>query len=462
MKFLLIDGQGHYRFMSSKNVSSAGASISPPLGLLYLGRALEDEGHSVEILQIFNEKNPEQQLQTSLQSTDVVGIGISSQFHKDALDISNKVKELDPSIKIIVGGPHCTFYPQQTLQDIPTADISLEGEGDYAIKEIAKALQGSKKLSEIHGIYYRQNNKIKKGKPCQIIKDLDAIPIPARHLVDKYDYGKINNIYISKPLLTSMITSRGCPYRCRFCSRLTLAYKTYRQRSAENVVQELCELDTKYKSVFVVDDNFLVDVKRAHRIMDELISTGTTINLLVMGARVDSASRELYTKMKKAGVTYVEFGLESGNQDVLDFYHKNISLQQIRTAVELSREMNFITTGNFIFGAPMETQEHIDQTIKFASSLPLDIVLFYPLMYTYGSELWNEAVTDGKIQDNGLYSICADKRSGLGQFTEEELERICIKAFKQFYLRPRYIVSQVFRSIRRKNFGVLRAGMNSL
>jgi len=462
MKFLLIDGQGFFRFMASKKVSNVGASISPPLGLLYIGRALEDEGHKVEVIQFFNERSPEEKLKKSLKSSDVVGIGISSKFQKDAFDIAKKVRELDSSVKIIAGGPHCTFHPEKTLIDIPVVDMSLEGEGDYAIKDVTKALEGTKKLSDVPGLYYREKNSIKRGKPHIIVKDLNSIPFPARHLVDKYEYGKVNNVYLFKPKLTSMITSRGCPYSCRFCSRHALTYKTYRQRSVENVVEEIVELDNKYKSVLVVDDNFLADKKRAHRIMDDLIEIGTNIDLLVMGARVDSAERELYKKMKKAGVKYIEFGIESGNQDVLDFYNKKTTLDQIRTAVKLSRKMNFVTTGSFIIGSHIETRDHIEQTIKFASSLPLDIVLFYPLIYTYGSDLWNEAVENGIIKNTELLSVWADSDSGLGNFSKEELEKMCNKAVKNFYLRPSYVARQFLRSILRKNFSVLRIGINYL
>ena len=262
--------------------------------------------------------------------------------------------------------------------------------------------------------------------------------------------------------MTSLLTSRGCPFSCRFCSRHALTYETYRQRSAENVVKDLVELNGTYKSVYIVDDNFLVDKKRAHKIMDDLIETGTNINLLVMGARVDSAERELYKKMKKAGVKYIEFGIESGDQSILDFYNKNITLNQIRTAVNLSREMNFVTTGNFIIGAPLETREQIEKTMKFATSLPLDIVIFYPLVYTYGSDLWNEAVEAGLIINDDHLSLWADSDHGLGKFSRADLEKMCYKAVKNFYHRPSYIARQLVRSVLRKDFGVLKAGMNHL
>ena len=327
-------------------------------------------------------------------------------------------------------------------------------------KNVAQALEGKQKLAKVSGIHYREHDGIKSGKKPEIVGDLDSIPFPARHLVDKYDYGKVNNTYLFRPKLTSMVTSRGCPFQCRFCSRHALSYNTYRQRSAENVMKEIQEINDTYGSVYIVDDNFLADKRRAHTIMDSLIADGTDIDILIAGARVDSAEPSLYSKMKKANVKYVEFGIESRNQNVLDYYNKGVTLNQIRDAVKLSRKMDFITVGNFILGAPMETKKHIKQTMKFASSLPLDIALFYPLMYTYGSDLWNEAVQNNNINDDDDYSVITDSEKGLGYFTGEEVMEMCHKSVKKFYMRPKYFFSQIYRSVKRGDFSILKIGMN--
>lgn len=458
MRVLLISVLGGYGYLSARKVKFTTSSYMPPLGLLYLGRSLEEAGHNVEILDLYNKE----QLERSLTSVDAVGLSMTTASYKDAAKVATTIKEKKPTMPIIIGGPHCTYHPKKSLIEIPAADISVEGEADWVIKDVVKALDGTKKLSEICGIYYRKNNDIKSGKSPKIIKNLDSIPFPARHLVDKYDYGKMNNLYLFKPKFTSMITSRGCPFHCRFCTRHVETYKTYRQRSAKNVVKEIQEINEKYRSVMIVDDNFFTDKKRIHKIMDELIEIGTDIDLLVLGARVDLVDRELYKKMKKAGVTYLGFGIESGNQDVLDYYNKNITLDQIRKAVNLSREMNFITTGNFIFGAPIESQRHIEQTIEFACSLPFDIALFFPLFYKYGSDLWDEAVQNGIINENDGYSVIADSKKELGNFSSGELEMLCKDAFKRFYLRPGFIARQIYRSIMRKDFGILKIGLYNL
>ena len=435
-------------------------SLYPPLGLLYIGASLEHYGHDVKIIDLCVDNEPIKHIKNSLSSSDVVGITAYYSDQKSVANIAKIIKKIDSKIPVIIGGPHCTFLQNHSLYDIPHADISVAGEGEHVIIDIIRYLEGQKKLSDINGIYYRKNNEVKKGKPLKIIKNLDSLHFPARHLVDRYDYGKINKMYVFKPKLTSMITSRGCPFKCRFCAREGNVIKDwgFRQRSAENVVKEILEIDEKYGSVNIVDDNFLVDKKRSHEIMDKLIDFKTNINIIIQGARVESANRDLYKKMKKANVKYISYGLESGNQDVLDYYNKGFALEQARNAVNLSREMGFITTATFIMGAPIETEKHLENTINFACSIPLDMAFFLPLYYQMFSPLWKEAVKNKKISKNE-YSVSADSHRNLGNFTLKELYEYSRKGSKQFYSRPSYMFGQVFQALLRRNLKLLISGL---
>jgi radical SAM superfamily enzyme YgiQ (UPF0313 family) len=407
----------------------------------------------------------DQRVKNFILSKDAIGINVQTANYVYANHICNLIKRFDPNIPIIIGGPHCSFLQERALQDIPQADICVIGDGEHVMVDIAQCLQGIKKLRDISGVFFKEKNIIKNGKALRVIEDLDTLPFPAHHLTDKYDYGigTIFNTRLSKLKLTSMITSRGCPFKCRFCSRTGINWHQYgfRQRSAENIIKEFQAIDSKYGSVLIVDDNFLVDIKRANKIMDALIQNGTKIHLYILGARIDSANLELYKKMKKANVKFITYGIESGNQDVLDYYHKTITLDQIRKATKLSRKMGFITLGSFILGAPFETDRHIENTIKFACSLPIDLAQFNILGYQAGSILWEEAVKNKKISEEEMF-IPASLHRGLGNFSLEKLEEYEQEATERFYLRPLYVINQIYQAFIRQNFVLLRNGIKIL
>jgi len=434
-------------FGSSQGVRST----YPPLGLEYIGASLEREGHKVVIIDLGAEEVSKQSLTKTLVTSDAVGMSVYIDNYQTAAKVAQSIKEVAPDVPLIIGGPHCTLMKDSVFTQIPAADIAVELEGELVILEIAKFLQGTKDLSEISGINYREKSQIKSGRPLQVIPDLDALPFPARHLTEKYDYGNFKGGIRPRKKFTTMITSRGCPFKCRYCTRYgNIEGWRFRRRSPNNIIQEMQQISEKYKSVMIVDDSFLADTKAAQYIMDSLIALKLDLELHVLGARVDSAEPELYKKMKKAGVRSITFGIESGNQDVLDYYHKHITVPQIRTAVHLARDMDFITQGFFIFGAPFETKKHINNTIKLATSLPFDTVVFQPLEYEIGSDLWEETVQEKKISRDEI-TLFADSRRGLGNFTIDELREFVKKGYRRFYLNPRYFSRLFFGALRHRN-----------
>ena len=461
MKFSFLHVPPGFRFSKESKNPQKPMAYHPPLGALYLASVLEKEGHDVEVIDLLAEKYPTDIIRKNVPSSDAIGMttyssayqetlkgGYYTYAYKESEKIAQFIKEIDPKIPIVIGGPHCTVQPIKCLDEISSADISVEGDGEHIISDLVNALQGDKNLSDVSGIHYKKDNQIKSGKPARIIENLDDIPFPARHLIDKYDLTKNSRKHNFKPRFTSMITGRGCPFNCSFCTRNALGYRIFRKRSVENVVSEIKEIDEKYDSVMIVDDTFLADVERADKILDRIIEIKPNLDIYVQGARVDTAKPELYDKMRKAGVKHLYYGLESANKDVLEFYNKQATVEQIKNAVNLGHEKGFFSVGTFILGAPIETKAHIERTIKFALSLPLDTVIFTILTYKYGSPLWEQAEKEGKLGDSDGYTVVVDSKKGLGNFTREELEAYWTKAILSFYLRPSYIAKQTVRIIK--------------
>lgn len=269
MKCLLINPPVDYDVIKKEYSFEA---YMPPLGLLYLASSLEKSGHQVKLIDFVAEQYTIEKLKNEVSKVDFVGITVTSHMATSVAKVTNLIKNFYPNKTVIIGGPHCTVQSKEVLNEIK-ADISVIGDGEEAIIEIVDVLNGKKDISEVHGIFYREKGKIKEGLPPKEIEDLDSLYFPARHLIKDYTYGKetISGVtYFARGKITTIMTTRGCPFNCRFCVSKSI-FKSCRLRSAENVVKELEEISKEYDSVFAVDDNFLMDKKRAHKIMDLLI-----------------------------------------------------------------------------------------------------------------------------------------------------------------------------------------------
>jgi radical SAM superfamily enzyme YgiQ (UPF0313 family) len=429
--------------------------FAPPLGILYLSSRLEKEGHKVSIIDYWSEQYNKQKLENAVNNSDAIGISITGFNINESLNICHLIKEIDPDIPLLVGGPHITLYPEKSLKECK-ANIAVVGEAETTISKIVESINDTAKLKNIEGTYFFENKKIKHGKEPTIVEDLDNLPFPARHLVEHYDYGYLFGSKVGKGKATSILSSRGCPMNCRFCQRNFFGMNTFRKRNAKNVIDELKKInDDGYKTVLFVDDNFLADKKRAEQIMDGLIKEKMDIEMWAE-ARVNSADEKLFSKMKKAGFKAIAFGIDGGTQEVLDFYNKKSTIAQIRKAVNMSRKLGFYTYGTFIMGAPIETEKHFEESINLAKSLPLDLVAFFVLEYGAGSPLWEEAVKDGKITRDE-FLVFADSTRSLGNFKKEEIDAYAQRAHKEFYVRGKYFVDQIIQAFIKKDFRLVKA-----
>lgn len=457
MRFLLVNPFVDY---SKVNRIFAIKAEIPPLGLLYVASSLENEGYQVSVIDFCAEDFSDTKLLRAVQQIEAVGITVRTLDINSVCYICNKIKRYAPHVTIIIGGPHCTIDPERAITETG-ADICVQGEGEQVITMIAEALKGKGSLNRIPGVFYFEDGVLKKGLPWEEIENLNKIPFPSLSLVNRYQYGEVVDGYNpTRGKVASLMTSRGCPYHCRYCINAAIN-KTYRTRSAENVIQELLEIKKNYQFLHIIDENFFADLKTANSILDFLIEDNHKLEIWISGIRVDAADEEVFCKMRDAGVSTINLGIESGNQEVLDFYNKGTTLEQCRTATHLARKMGFFTIGYFMMGAPIETELHLQNTIEFAKSLPLDNASFSPFAYLKGTPIWEDAVAQGKICEDEFTVLC-DSTRGLGNFTTEEIWMWVIKAFQQFHLRPRFVIDQLIQSFIRWDFRVPKEGLKLL
>jgi anaerobic magnesium-protoporphyrin IX monomethyl ester cyclase len=456
----IFPGSGGFELAPKVRISTG--AFLPPLGLLYLASVLKSLGHTVEIIDCNAETIADESMQSALHHADVVGMTVHSdpQELKSSITLAHKIKDCDPDIPLLIGGPHCLLFPEQALRE-HQANICVRGEGEHIIGDLLNALDGKRPLTTVPGITFQQNETFYSTPASEQIMDLDSLPFPSRDLVKKYDYGYFLGTKIIKGRVTSLMTSRGCPCQCTFC-QVSSYLPHYRVRSVQNCIQEIDTLVQQgYQSLAFVDDNFLANKKSTEQLMDHIIQQGYDLRLWILDTRVDSADRTLYEKMRDAGVEHISFGIESGNQEILDFYNKKITLEQIKEAVLLSKEMGFLVSGDFIIGAPIETQHHIKNTIQFAKSLPFDNVAFSHLIYVARAPLWRQAVEEGKINPNEVM-VLSDKQRGLAQYDADDIDAFCMKAYRNFFFEPRYWLREISHAVSHRDLTVLKLGLRML
>ncbi|MDD1766338.1 MAG: B12-binding domain-containing radical SAM protein, partial [Candidatus Methanomethyliaceae archaeon] len=258
----------------------------PPLGLAYIAATLEREGVNVTILDAVVADISHKELGEVLQRThpDVIGVTSTTPTIYDAIKTVMIAKENCPDSVTVMGGSHITFTPLETMLACPDLDVGVIGEGEATALDLIKSVEGRKPLSEVDGIVYRKDGNIFRNKPRRLIENLDELPFPARHLLPLKKYTVLGE----RTLLGNIMTSRGCPYQCIFCSSSKFYGRRFRARSPNNVVDEMEELVTKYgiQSIEIVDDTFTVDKNRAARIADEIIQRGLRI-YWTCGSRAD-------------------------------------------------------------------------------------------------------------------------------------------------------------------------------
>jgi radical SAM superfamily enzyme YgiQ (UPF0313 family) len=419
----------------------------PPLGLAYVAAALEKAGFQVEILDnyLLNHQIDYIKREIKRLSPEIVGITCGSVTYQRCIETAKAVKEVIPSCKVVVGGPHPSYMPESMLQH-PEIDYVVLGEGERAIVELATNItkhEDDRPIATIPGVAFRYEGKMVKTAP-RFIRDMDQIPYPARHLLLMHLYDRAIEFLSDKPVDTMNII-RGCPYNCAFCETKNLWGQTCRAFSPPRVVEEIDHLIKNYgsKGIYFVGDNFTIQKKRTIEIC-KLIKKQKLDIEWVCDTRVDLISRELLKEMKDAGCQTIWFGVESGSPRILEKINKGITLEQAVHAFKLCREEGIHIASSFMLGIPGETAEDMKATFKFAQKLDPDwcqfnIFVAYPFSSLY-EEIMQKGLYD-RVDDFVVYVKTED-------FNYESL----LKVQKQFQTGYNLSPKRILRKIRREGF----------
>ncbi len=438
-------------------------SVFMPMGLAYVAAVLEKNGIAVEILDALalgwretrssagfetTGLSPEQILE-HLQRVKPDVVGITAPFttqERNVFAVARLVKQYNPRVPVVVGGPHPSIQSARVMQcrDI---DHVIVAEGEYSFLEFVQKLARKEDVTGIPGLVSRKGDQFLRNSP-QAIMDLDALPFPAYHLLPMEEYyAAALRVRASRSISTyrkrwaTLVTSRGCPYQCIFCSiKPTMGYK-WRARSAANVLAEMEHLIRHYgiRHFDVEDDNFSLGRERFDAILDGIIERKLGIEWSTPnGIMAQTLDEDLIRKMKLSGCTRAIFAPESGDPEVLrKIVHKNIDLQKVENAVRWCRKYRLKCECFFVLGFPGETLENLKRTVEFARrmrALGADSCAFFLAIPYYGTELRRIAEEKGYLRkldgDDCWNFLSGEPLLETEDFTAEQLKQIWIEAQK--------------------------------
>jgi anaerobic magnesium-protoporphyrin IX monomethyl ester cyclase len=364
---------------------------SPPLGLCYAAAGFQTAGCNVRILDFIVQHYSVEKLKKELDAfgPDIVGTNSVTMNHDEAVSLLKDVKDHNPGIITLMGGPHISFDYEGTLKNHPEIDMAVIGEGEKTINELVPVIHNRGKWCTINGIAYMENDHLVKTPKREFISDLDTLPQPPRHLLPL-------SKYLALGLPISIITSRGCPNQCIFCVGSKMVGQKFRTRSISLILDEIQSLiEIGFEQINFADDFFTVNKKRVKAICAEIKARNLNFGWSIF-ARADSVNRDILQTMKDAGCHTVLFGIESGNQEMLDRINKRIKLDQIKQAVSLCKDVGMRVLGSFIVGLPGETSETLIDSHKLAQEL--DVPYGYHFLSPFPGTTLKEKISDYDLQ----------------------------------------------------------------
>ena len=425
-----------------------------PIGLATIGGVLRDAGFHITFLDPENQNMTTKDVVVKIENEKPAVVGVSCVSANFSLASEYLKGAKHAGSLTILGGNHASAEdPKTLLQKNQFIDFVLFGEADYTVLELCNFLEaGRTDYENIAGLAYRKEGVACVNAKRAFIDNIDEIPQPVWDLVDMNKYSVSNFIWRGKGAVPLM-TSRGCPTFCIFCATSQVNGRRFRAQSAERIVSDIEHLIKTYNTKYIVfvDDIFTINKERIRRFCELMIEKNIKINWFCL-ARVNTVDKDLLSIMKKAGCNWIEYGVETGDEQIMKTLRKGITIQQAVDSFKMTKDAGIKVFGTFMFGHPGETKETIEKTIQLAIGLNPDLAQFSVVSPLPGTELWEKyrdtvyVVKNAEIAATyGINTESQEQGYVHKYFTSEELQTALTDAFRRFYLRPSYVFSQLIK-----------------
>jgi radical SAM superfamily enzyme YgiQ (UPF0313 family) len=449
----------------------------PPTNLLYLAAVLRRAEFDVRVLEAnaFSMGDQEIEAAVAKESPDLVGFPLYSEILKHVHDLTTMVRRLHPGAKIVLGGPHATAVPEVVLSQFPAVDMILRHEAEDSLVALCSVLTREKQgeaargapnpetdLAGVPGLSYRSSGGYIRHNPDIAQRpDVNDIPFPARDLVeDAYAGKRYYTIMVRDRPVDSLMTSRGCPFRCGFCYNMNFRY---RGRSPESVLEEMIRIRKRgIRNIEIVDDHFTVDRTRAMKIFGMILEEELDVSFRIK-SRVNVVDEEFLKKAREAGVYQISYGTESGVQKILDAMNKRIKVDDIARACELTQKYGMACHSSWVIGYPPETPETIRETVDFVTKIKPTTANFAILRPYPQTEVYREAKDSGTLEGDWDPSTDVVPWVRLPWTpSRRDLEAVLEKALRKVYYRPYYLWNFGREIVRNANWTLARYAAQEL
>jgi anaerobic magnesium-protoporphyrin IX monomethyl ester cyclase len=428
------------------------AGVFPPLGLAYIATALEKAHPDIDIniIDALAENLSEDELLVQVEkiNPDIIGITVLTQQVEMALSVTRKIKAKNNQCTIVWGGPHVHFEHEKAIQN-NAVDFCVRGEGEITFAKLIAAINDKTNLRQVEGITFLDEEGQTIVTPDRpFIQDLDTIGFPARELLNIDRYSAPIALKGRKPF-ASILATRGCPFDCHFCSLTKMWQRRQRRRSVENVLDEIGMLYKTYgiKSISFVDDLLVLDRKWTLQLCAGLVKRGLHKKIIwECCGRIRLMTEELLLAMKKAGCRCVDYGIEFGNQRILDFVNKGFKIADVHKTVALTNKVGIPVKGLFMMGYPTETKETMQDTIDLAKNLKMDYFTVSVAAPYPGTDLYAYCVKHDLLEKSEWVDLVQLRYAAIKHenFTLDDVIQYTMRLMKACMLKPSYIMRTLF------------------